>query len=314
MSGASPDDAVAMSYLAALTLKLAAGVESLPEDVRGPCARFFTARQNADGGFSGRQGGSDLYYGSFGLRGLALLGELTEDRARLAAGYLNSQWDRRATLGSVEFLSLVTSALLIEAATGIAAFPKDRSPLALVLEHVGPLQRDDGGYARTAKSPHSSTYHTFLVASCLELLGSPLRDPVKTAACVRARQRPDGGFVELPQLAQGGVNPTAAAVGLLSMTAGLDADTANRAAEFLRANQTEEGGFRANGRIPFADLLSTFTALVALADLKALDRIDAAAARRYAQRLAHDGGFRGGAWDDAADVEYAFYGLGVLAI
>mgnify|MGYP000671844328 CR=1 FL=1 len=42
-----------------------------PEATRARHARYFLQAQRADGGFSGREGGSDLYYTSFGLRGLA---------------------------------------------------------------------------------------------------------------------------------------------------------------------------------------------------------------------------------------------------
>ncbi|NQT17636.1 MAG: beta-hydroxylase, partial [Planctomycetes bacterium] len=46
-----------------------------------------------------------------------------------------------------------------------------------------------------------------------------------------------------------------------------------------------------------------------------LGRIDLTAARRYVEALEQPGGgFRGGVWDDAADVEYTFYGLGALAL
>jgi geranylgeranyl transferase type-2 subunit beta len=50
-------------------------------------------------------------------------------------------------------------------------------------------------------------------------------------------------------------------------------------------------------------------------DLDALDQADLPAARRYAEQLeSPQGGFRGGIWDDAPDVEYTFYGLAVLAL
>jgi len=72
---------------------------------------------------------------------------------------------------------------------------------------------------------------------------------------------------------------------------------------------------RANGRAPLADLLSTFTGAWTLEQLGALARIDTNAARRYAQALEpSSGGFRGGLWDERSDVEYTFYGLGVLAL
>jgi geranylgeranyl transferase type-2 subunit beta len=49
--------------------------------------------------------------------------------------------------------------------------------------------------------------------------------------------------------------------------------------------------------------------------LGALDRLDVAAARSYAEGLQRaEGGFLGGLWDEATDVEYTFYGLGCLAL
>ena len=46
--------------------------------------------QRADGGFAGRQGLSDLYYTSFALRTLAILGELHGSVAERAAGFLHN--------------------------------------------------------------------------------------------------------------------------------------------------------------------------------------------------------------------------------
>jgi geranylgeranyl transferase type-2 subunit beta len=86
-------------------------------------------------------------------------------------------------------------------------------------------------------------------------------------------------------------------------------------AAFLSGMPSLEGGLRANGRAPLADLLSTFTGAWTLEQLGALARIDTSAARRYAQALeSSSGGFRGGLWDERSDVEYTFYGLGVLAL
>jgi geranylgeranyl transferase type-2 subunit beta len=76
-----------------------------------------------------------------------------------------------------------------------------------------------------------------------------------------------------------------------------------------------EGGFRANARAPLADLLSTFTACWTLDQLGALDRTNPGAALGFTRGLEQEGGgFRGGLWDEGSDVEYTFYGLGVLAL
>ena len=303
-----------MSYLGNLTLRLAAGAMRLPEPVLRRHAEFLAAGQNPDGGFSGREGPSDLYYTGFALRGLALSAGLNEEIAARAAGFLRSRLE--APLSSIDFLSLVFSAVLLEAAAGVDVFHLaglDRKQA--VADATARFRREDGGYAKTERSGQSSTYHTFLVAACLQLVDAPIPEPPKIERLVRLRQRPDGGFVELDGLDRSGTNPTAAAVGLLRLLDAVEEPTRTASAKFLAGMQNAEGGLRAHTRIPAADLLSTFAGLTALADLDALSAVDTATARRYLDSLAlPDGGFRGGAWDDRADLEYTFYGLGVLAL
>ena len=51
------------------------------------------------------------------------------------------------------------------------------------------------------------------------------------------------------------------------------------------------------------------------ADWGALDRLDKDRLTTFARGCAvSTGGYRGGLWDERADVEYTFYGLGVLAL
>lgn len=302
-----------MSYLGNLSLRLAAGVMRLPESQRHRHAEFLTGLQREDGGFAGRQGASDLYYTGFALRGLGLLGALTPEIATRAGAFLQQRLT--PTLPSTDFYSLVYSAVLLELVAGIdvfAAAGQDRQ--AMVAAYLTRFWREEGGYAKTDSSPHPSTYHTFLAITCQQLVDLPLVDAAKTIQLVTSRRREDGGFVELAPLTQSGTNPTAAAIGLLRMLEALDEPTRRDAAAFLAQMQSSEGGLRANGRIPVADLLSTFTGLVALADLGALSSLDLPAVHRYATSLeSPTGGFRGGAWDDEADVEYTFYGLGVMS-
>src|SRR5262249_32563049 len=157
--------------------------------------------------------------------------------------------------------------------------------------------------------------HTFLVGLCYELLGRSPPHGEEAVRFIHSRRREDGGFVELTPMRRSGTNPTAAAVGVLQLTgSGLTAEVRQGVVGLLTAMPSAEGGVRANGRIPLADLLSTFTACWTLHELGALDRIDTAALK-YARSLELPaGGFRGGAWDDRTDVEYTFYGLGVLGL
>ncbi|RIK81012.1 MAG: beta-hydroxylase [Planctomycetota bacterium] len=302
------------SYLEELTIRLAVGVSRLPEEVRARHARFFLAGQREDGGFAGREGGSDLYYTNFALRSLALLGELHGDVAERARRFLAARLAGQATI--VDFLSLVYSASLLTLSAGLDVFadaaPDWREAVAAALEK---LRRDDGGYAKGPEGTASSTYHTFLVALCRQLIDAPLVEPERMVAFVLSQRREDGGFVEIKPMKRSGTNPTAAAVGLLKIVGRLDDEVREGVVDFLAEMQTDEGGIRANTRIPIADLLSTFTGLLTLVDLGAADCVDARAAARYAESLEQEsGGFLGAVWDQGVDVEYSFYGLATLGL
>lgn len=303
-----------LPYLEDITVRLAQGIHRLPEPTRARHAEFLRSRQRDDGGFGGREGASDLYYTGFALRGLAMTGELHGPLAERAAAFLRTRLSGSAPI--VDFLSLVYGGMLLEMSAGIdifaASHPEWRAQVSTALER---FRRPDGGYAKTDEGQSSSTYHTFLVVICNQLIGRPIEQPERIIEFVKSRRRDDGGFVEIGPMTRSGTNPSAAAAALLRILDGYDPTTREELIDFLVDAQTDEGGFRANTRIPVADVLSTFTGVLTLADLGALGEIDVAAARRYVQSMElPDGGFLGGVWDSATDVEYTFYGLGALAL
>ncbi|HXG09696.1 MAG TPA: prenyltransferase/squalene oxidase repeat-containing protein [Gemmataceae bacterium] len=305
---------IAGNYLHDLTVRLGQGLARLPTALRTRHIAYLRSAQNADGGFSGREGGSDLYYTGFALRGLAVLDALTPDICTRAAVFLGQSLTREASI--VDFFSLLYSCRLVQMGGGpdvLANSPPDwPDRVAAVL---ATFRGKDGGYAKSPANASSSTYHTFLVGLCYQLLGRPLPHPAEVSRFVASRRRDDGGYVEIAPLKRSGTNPTAAAVGLLQLL-GADLGTIREGvSNFLAGMASPEGGLRANARAPLADLLSTFTGSWTLAQLGALDRINTAAACRYAASLElPGGGFRGGSWDEQTDVEYTFYGLGVLAL
>lgn len=307
-----------MSYLPRLTARLAQGVALLPAERRQRHVRFLVASQNPDGGFSGREGESDLYYTGFALRSLALLEALSPRVAEQAARFLQASLTQQTSV--VDFFSLLYAALLVQVSSGVdifAASPADwPERVAALLES---FRTSDGGYAKGPGGAAGSTYHSFLVALCYQLLGREVPQPDRVVEFALSRRREDGGFVEIAPMRRSGTNPTAAGVGLLQVVAPdiFQQQPALRQGviDFLAEMPSVEGGLRANGRVPLADLLSTFTGGWTLAELGALDRLDLTDLRHYAEAAERpQGGFRGGLWDDGHDVEYTFYGLGVLGL
>jgi geranylgeranyl transferase type-2 subunit beta len=308
-------EAEAEPYLTRLTTRLLDGVERLPTDLRERNATYLLEAQNPDGGFSGREGGSDLYYTGFALRSLAVLQSLNPEVCGRTGEFLRGKLSGSA--GVVDFFSLLVSCYLVPLGGGpdvLADAPSDwRDRVAATLET---FRTPDGGYGKAPNVPHGSTYTSFLVALCLQLLDRPIPDPTKLTSFVKSRRRADGGYVEISAMKRSGTNPTAAGVGLLQILGELDDTARSGTADFLAGLPSPfEGGLRANDRIPAADLLSTFTGGWTLDQLGAADRLDWPAVRSYAEECERPiGGFRGGLWDEQTDVEYTFYGLGTLAL
>jgi geranylgeranyl transferase type-2 subunit beta len=303
-----------LSYLEETTLRLAQGVAGLPAEFRQRQIDYYQRSQQRDGGFAGRQGGSDLYYTGFALRSLAVLGVLDGSVADRAADFLRSRLEGRESI--IDFVSLVYGATLLESAAGIDILGSQadawRDSVTEVLES---LRRADGGYAKGPRGRASSTYHTFLVMICLQLLEREVREPERIAEFVRSQRSSDGGFREIRVSKRSSTNPTAAAIATLQMLDALDHEIRDAAITFLVEMQNEEGGLRANTRIPVADLLSTFTGLLTLMNLEASGALATDRARSYVESLQESqGGFRGASWDATRDVEYTFYGLGCLAL
>lgn len=303
-------------YFLQLASRLADGAGRLPEELRTRHAAFVRSQQLADGGFRGRDDSSDLYYTSFALRNLALLDALTPEVGDRAAGYLRGCLTRHASV--VDLYALLAAILVLQTAGGpdvLREAPDDwRERIANALAD---FRTPDGGYNKSPGAASGSTYHTFLVGLCFDLTGDRFPDPDAILGFVRGRRREDGGFVEVAPMRRSGTNPTAAGLGILQIILGDDvqAEDAESALGFLVQMPSMEGGLRANDRIPLADLLSTFTGCWSLAQFGALDRINARQAYRYAASLQHaGGGFLGGIWDEAADVEYTFYGLATMAL
>lgn len=305
-------------YLLRLADRLAGGLV-IDDERRAGHRRFLLAAQREDGGFPGREGDSDLYYTGFALRGLVLLDGTIEEPVRDGIhGFLASHDPQR--LHVVDLVSWLYAAVVLQLAGGDALLdPSDTERIDRIAAKLESVRRDDGGYAKSDEGALGSTYQSFLTVLAYELIGRDVPRPNALIQFLYDRQRDDGGFVEIAPMKRSGTNPTAAAVALLVTLGGMDDELRDDVSEFLQEVRGDEGGFRANTRIPFSDGLSTFTGLLTVLDLKLEGLVDLGRIQAWLTHPEHglelpNGGFRGASWDDAADAEYTFYGLGLLGL
>jgi len=168
-----------MSYLARLTVELAARIGALPAETRTRHSAWLCSAQQADGGFAGRSGQSDVYYTSFGLRAMLLLGVLDEARAQAAARFLanwlkgrisgeNGEPEERPQadlpadtlcLSMPELASLVFSAVVIEAVLGsrLESIWGKQDFRRLVVSRAAPITRCWACFAAGSWSCRSTT-------------------------------------------------------------------------------------------------------------------------------------------------------------
>ncbi len=304
------------SFLLRLTKRLATELQRLDPERASRHVNFILRFQQGDGGFAGRDGGSDLYYTSFAVRTLALLDALDHSRCQDISTYLKKAAASRKEYSLIDLVSWLYSVMTIQLIGNLPPFSGDTESFADdVTASLEVFRRPDGGYAKTNEGGVGSTYHTFLAVLCYELLGRSAPDQPGIESFVLSRRRDDGGFVEIGQMKRSGTNPTAAAAALLKQLGSMDEGTSRGVESYLSNVRGDEGGYRANTQIPFCDLLSTFTGLVTAHELGFAMRIDVESCLRYVKQLERsEGGFRGAAWDEHADPEYTFYGLGALAL
>jgi prenyltransferase beta subunit len=183
----------------------------------------------------------------------------------------------------------------------------DEQTRRAVLARLETWRSADGGYNPAPGAAAGTAYASFLALGACEDFAARVPDETGLARSLAGLRSADGGYANTPAAARGSTAATAAAIVTL-MELGQNVD--RRATDWLLAQHAPEGGFRAIPAAPIPDLLSTATALHALARAGvSLDEIRQPC-REFVEGLwADDGGFRGHWADDATDCEYTFYGL-----
>ena len=260
--------------------------------------RFYRARLNPDGGFQDRGGASDLYYTVFGIEGLLAL------RAALPLGAIVSYL---RGFGDGESLDFVHLTCLARAWAAMSPEARVEAPAEEILDRVESYRSDDGGYAGDPSKQTGSAYQCFLALGAYQDLGRDMPRPGELATCLESLRAGDGGYANHPGGDVGLTTTTAAAVAVLRQ---LGREPDPELARWLLARLHRDGGFFAAPATPIPDLLSTATALHALAVLQAdLGAVKEPCLDFLDTLWSSEGGFYGHWADDTLDCEYTYYGL-----
>ena len=252
-------------YLDLLDEFLRPGIAGLSQPFVEAQVRFVAGRQQSDGGFAGRQGGSDSYYTDFALRVLAWFAPGHEAFGR-AADYLAGHI--RPPRDIVECFSLLNTHRLLERGRAdkpaVAATPVPGLDPVRLTEWLYGRLLPTGGFPRFADDPRVSAYHTFLGALCFQMLGVEMPAVEDAVLAVQSLGRPDGGYAELAGQGLSQTSATAAALAFLTMHEALPTEKIPLAARFLVEMQSTDGGLKPHAAVQGGDLLSTFTGLLTL--------------------------------------------------
>ncbi|MBA4146797.1 MAG: terpene cyclase/mutase family protein [Verrucomicrobia bacterium] len=280
-------------------------VARLAPNLLGDSARlvetFLNAHQTSEGAFQDREGKSDLYYSVFGLDGLLAV------QAAVPADAVSRYLLQFTDPAALDFIHLCC---LARCWGTIAHSAKVRCP-ELVRERlasqIAAYRSQDGGFNLFKGQDFGAVYAAFLAVGALQDLGVSIPDPLQLVQSLKRLETPDGGWSNDIHTKTAGTNPTAAAAVLLT-NLGMPVNSA--VGDWLLQRAHKLGGFNASAEIPVPDLLSTATALHALACLErdiapvreqCLDFVDSL--------WTNEGGFYGHWNDDQLDCEYTYYGL-----
>lgn len=263
-----------------------------------PLVRDFFARQFNDAGATCDRGGKpDLYYTIFALAGAQAMD------ASIPVGKTR-QW--LGTFGDGASLDFVHVGALARcwAATGGA----EKGLAKSILARLEKFRQADGGYNSNPAAGFGTAYDAFVALGAYEDLSATPPNSIELIRSLKRLETPDHAWSNRPDQKIGNLNATAGAVTLITHL-GFPVNAA--VGDWLIAQAAPQGGFLAVPGAPMPDLLSTATALHALACLErripsdthecCLDFIDTL--------WSADGGFHGHWADDHLDAEYTYYGL-----
>ena len=269
------------------------GVEAV-----GLIREFVTSHHNEDGGFSDRDGESDLYYTSFAID------VLTAIQADLPEEGLRQFLDARAQgLADLDFVHLCCLARCYSALSS----PPTAGLMAPVFAAIEEYRTADGGYNQATGLDTGSTYACFLAYGAYSDHRLSLPDEAGVASCLDSLRTPDGAWANDTMIPVPNIPATAAAI---TLCRNLRLPIPDETPGWILNSFHPGGGFVPFPMAPLPDLLSTAVALHALDGLQVEFGEKKEALLDFVDSLwTASGGFHGSWEDDDLDIEYTYYGL-----
>ena len=260
---------------------------------------FVRSRQRDDGGYSDRDGKSDLYYTSFALDSLTAL--QAEIPLKRLIPFLQS-------FETGETLDFVHLCCLVRLWSAVKSELADPTIIDTLLGRIESFRTPEGGYEQSPTASHGSTYGCLLGYGAYADFGRQPSNLDGLKTCLDNLRTTEGAWANDTQIPIGSGPATAAAVTLCRNLRHPISEKAGDA--LLSCFDPESGGFKAIPNAPMPDLLSTAVTLHALDGLQipltnlkepCLDFVDTL--------WTNEGGFHGNWTDDVLDLEYTYYGL-----
>ena len=177
-----------------------------------------------------------------------------------------------------------------------------------LLRRIETFRKPDGGYEGDRNLAHGTAYGAFVALGAYQDLGHTPPQPLELIRALKRLETPDAAWSNFPGAKVGALNATAGAVTLIRH---LGFPVNPDVGDWIFSQAHPEGGFRAVPGAPLPDLLSTATALHALAVLDR--RISSELHERCMDFIdtlwTAEGGFHGPWADEYLDAEYTYYGL-----
>ena len=260
---------------------------------------FVLGQLDPRGGFRDRSGEPDLYYSVFGIESLMAL--QVEPPGEELARWVDGLGKNGTGLDLVHLTCLARASADLHP-RGVPAPLREG-----VRAGLESFRSEDGGYGNEPGRTHGTVYGAFLACGAYQDVGESLPEPERVLGFLERMTAASGGFANEPGLASGSTPATAGAVALLRQ---LDRAPPGGTAEWLAARCLPQGGFVATPATPLPDLLSTATALHALAGLQyPLDEIREPCLDFVDTLWTNRGSFYATWADQELDCEYTYYGL-----